>query len=467
MEAEPNLGQTVEVREYHIQECQRRHDNWGIIDSNGKIRSIPLSGLPSINSEGQITARLLNFDKTQAVRKLIGPNGKILPVSNGVEVVNFMTNNRAPVRFVSNSQAKNGTAEGLHSTFSYCTETGQVLTARFDQVSAFKDGIAAVRTGNQVGFIGLDGNFLPDSKKVECQFLRGISEGCLAANLNKLWGFLDFKGNWIIEPKFEYAEPFRDGLALVRVHGRPGNNSENVTYVDKTGKTFSRCFYSGKSFENGYAAASILPDRAGASPLWGLIGKDGKWVVEPKFSRIDDAIDSTRLVYDNKLVGIFFDGKIVVSPKYARIGQFSEGLASFQAIKSKSFGFLDRSGKIVIPAQFPFAGTFSEGLAAVTILGAKAAEYKIGFIDRQGKMTIAPKFALSSPIDPAFNQDFVQFHEGICFIPDRPYRSGKYTQFGSGYIDRFGHWIDKDVITLAYPFHYGQALVRYYPGSEK
>ena len=467
MEADAKLGQTIEIRDLHVQECLHHDDDWGIMDSAGKIKPIPLYGSAGINAKGQIAAKLLSSDRKLAVRKLIGPQGKILPDSNSVEVVNFMIDNRVPVRVLASGPSKNRTMQAEQSTFSYCTETGQVLQCRFDQVSPFCNGVAAVRTGNQVGFIGLDGKFLSNSKRVECQFLKGISEGCLAAKFNGLWGYLDSSGNWIIEPQFDEAQPFSDGLAIVRVHGKSGENSEGITYVDKTGKIFGRCFYSGKPFENGYAAASTLTSKTARNTLWGLIDKSGKWVAEPKYTRIGELVDSTRLVYDNKLVGIFSDGKIVVPPKYAKIGEFSEGLAAFQADAHSKFGFLDRYGKIVIPAKFPFAGTFSEGLAAVTIVAPKSGEYKIGFVDKYGKMTIEPMFGRSGSIGPEFNRDFVQFHEGVCLIPDRPYHSGKDTKYGSGYIDKLGRWIDKHVITLAYPFQDGQALVRYYPKSDR
>ena len=39
---------------------------------------------------------------------------------------------------------------------------------------------------------------------------------------NGKFGFVDIKGKWVIEPKFDYAEKFINGLAKVKVDGKYG-----------------------------------------------------------------------------------------------------------------------------------------------------------------------------------------------------------------------------------------------------
>src|SRR5205814_7895132 len=43
------------------------------------------------------------------------------------------------------------------------------------------------------------------------------------------WGFIDKKGNVVINPQFEYVAPFSEGLAAIKVGYRYG-------YIDKSGK---------------------------------------------------------------------------------------------------------------------------------------------------------------------------------------------------------------------------------------
>lgn len=89
---------------------------------------------------------------------------------------------------------------------------------------------------------------------------------------------------------------------------------------------------------------------------------------------------------------------------------------------------------------------------------------KIGFINKKGAISIAPKFG-DLDVSAEFNQEFVQFHDGLCLIQNADHIVGKYSKSGFGFINKSGQWIDQKVITFAYPFKMGQALVQYYPNS--
>ncbi len=91
---------------------------------------------------------------------------------------------------------------------------------------------------------------------------------------------------------------------------------------------------------------ALLPD-----PLFGLIDRQGQWVVEPRFQEV---------------------------------GFFSEGLASVQ--QNGTCGFIDKQGKWVIPPQFEsmkYCPHFSECLAAMR----RGSLW--GYIDKQGKWAIS------------------------------------------------------------------------------
>jgi len=436
------------------------------MDKNGKVTPFGMSGIILPDETGWIAGR------PKRNRKLFGPNGQIIPRTDSAEIVNVLTENRAPVTLVKEKKATVPTSEYIFQSpqYSYCTETGELLASRFDQVSKFNQGVAAVRTGKSVGFIGLDGQFLKDSKMVDCQFKDEVSEGCLPVFADGFWGYLDTQGNWLVKPQFDSAEPFSGGFALVRPHESDGSSKSpnNLSYIDKTGKLFEKRFHSGEPFEGGYAAVSVMPERKDAERLWGLIDQTGQWAVKPQSGWISPLVGSSRLLKEQKLVGIFTDGKTVMPPKYLHIGKFSEGLASFQDPITKQFGFLDKSGHIIIPAHFAYAGVFSEGLAAVRVFNDKNTyKSKIGFIDHHGEMIIAPQFAESESEVPDFNDSIVQFHESFCVIQGRPYHSGKYIRLGSGLINKSGQWVENKVLTFAYPFRGGRALVKYYPDSER
>ena len=467
-QTEQKLGETIEVKELHRHSCVRHYDRLGIIDQSGDIRPFDVSNPFGPDDSGWFFGRL------KGPRKLITLTGQVTPKSNDADVVNILTENRAPVKVHTPAFTYSASPEKQNNwpalQYSYCTDTGEILPQRFDQVSRFSHGVAAVRKGKAVGFIGLDGQFLKDSKMTECQFKDDISEGSLAVFVDGLWGYLDTKGNWLIKPQFDLAEPFSDGLALVRPHNYYSlfTGPHGLTYVDRAGNLLKEQFISAEPFEGGYAAVSAIPENKTGPPCWGIIDRSGQWAVKPQYQRIGPLVGPCRLLYEQKLVGIFSDGKLVVPPKYLSIGKFSEGLASFQDPVNKLFGFLDKDGRIVIPAQFAYAGIFSEGLAAVRVVSDKSTnKRKIGFIDHQGKMIIAAQFCESESDSPDFSDYFLQFHEGFCVITHRPYHSGKYLQSGYGFINKSGQWLEKKVLTSAYHFKNGRALVEYYENSER
>ena len=131
------------------------------------------------------------------------------------------------------------------------------------------------------------------------------------------WGFLQFfestndKGKavidkkWLVEPAYENAEPFSDGVAAVKNGGKYGLigldgeelgtlSYENIKYyssgflpvckngswsfVNIYGKQLIKgVFLDAESFENGYAAVKTEKG-------WGYIDEKGNFAVEPKYT---------------------------------------------------------------------------------------------------------------------------------------------------------------------------------------
>jgi len=83
-------------------------------------------------------------------------------------------------------------------------------------------------------------------------------------------GFIDKTGKIIINPQFDYADFFEEGLARVRIGGKYG-------FIDKTGKIVSNPqFDDAGVFREGLARVRI-------GGKWGYIDKTGKIVIEPQF----------------------------------------------------------------------------------------------------------------------------------------------------------------------------------------
>lgn len=218
------------------------------------------------------------------------------------------------------------------------------------------------------------------------------------------YSYIDTKGHVAIDEKFEYAAPFKNGVASVRTRG-----SESVQkYIDRTGKTVAapkeetpkrkNSFYDDPALYELEGNTSMSPDltietqdfectpfaeglaiaRKRGTFNWGFVDPDFKFKIAPKFGdarhfkdglaavRVDSSIDSERLWgYIDK------SGNFVIPPKFTSGECFSDGLALVSILEGKGkykydvYGYIDKSGNFVIKPKYPFASSFSEGLAAV------------------------------------------------------------------------------------------------------
>ena len=164
---------------------------------------------------------------------------------------------------------------------------------------------------------------------------------------------------------------------------------------------------------------------------WGMLGKDGKFVVEPSYGSVQRfrsglAAFSYSSVAENALLGYLdANGNVVISPQFEGAESFYEGLArvKFQG----KFGFITRDGSFAVKPQFDTASfRFREGAAVVKVASKKrfvdcsgsfvAGEFddlwesdehvlkakvgsKWGFVNRRGEFLIEPKFEYVREVD--------------------------------------------------------------------
>ena len=89
------------------------------------------------------------------------------------------------------------------------------------------------------------------------------------------WGYIDKTGKFVIEPRFDGAEDFSEGLAPVKLGDKWG-------YIDKTGKlVIKRQFDYTGAFSEGLALVEVVDKTVG--PEFGYIGKTGKYAINQQF----------------------------------------------------------------------------------------------------------------------------------------------------------------------------------------
>ena len=243
-----------------------------------------------------------------------------------------------------------------------------------------------------------------------CIFNRKNDIKLIAVEVSGQWGYIDLEGKYVINPQFDMANPFFDGLARVVSNGKVGYISTKGEYVVQPQYQDGTDFSEGYAFvvtENSYpicintkgeqvftlknaSKASIFKD--GLAPFktnsdeGGYINKKGEVVIAPSFSKIGWFYEGLAQVVDkNGQVGyIDKEGDLVIPYQFELTSVFYEGLAMVN--NGKHAGYIDKKGKYVINPQFEGAGKFSEGLALVANGG------RVGYIDKSGKYVINPQF---------------------------------------------------------------------------
>ena len=149
------------------------------------------------------------------------------------------------------------------------------------------------------------------------------------------WGFMNRAGQIVILPRFEDANDFFDGLAVVRLDNKLG-----------------------------------------------YINEAGSLVVQPQFDSAEDFASGLASVTEGIRTGLVDrSGKFLINPQFVTIGKFSDGVATLWAgvkrqvnnnvqwIYSGHWGVVDQSGQIAVEPRFDWMQDFSEGLAAVRFGG--------------------------------------------------------------------------------------------------
>lgn len=259
-----------------------------------------------------------------------------------------------------------------------------------------------------------------------CIFNKRSGVKLIAVEANGQWGYIDLEGRYVINPQFDAANPFIDGLARVVSNGKVGYISTKGDYVVQPQYQDGTDFSEGYAFvvtENSYpicintkgeqiftlnnaASASIFKE--GLAPFktnadeGGYINKKGEIVIAPTFSKIGWFYEGLAQVVDKngQLGYIDKEGNLLIPYQFESASNFHEGLAVVS--NGKFAGYIDKKGKYVINPQFDGAGNFSKGLALVENGG------KIGYIDKSGKYIINPQFNDGS----AFMKGFAAIQSG-------------------------------------------------------
>ena len=154
-------------------------------------------------------------------------------------------------------------------------------------------------------------------------------------------GYINTSGTEVIPSTNDYTTMFKDGIALVKLHGQ-----------------------------------------------WGAVDRSGANIIHPQYSKMHYFCDDLAAVYDGRKWGyVGRDGIMHIPPAYDEADDFHEGLTRVRA--ADDVLIIDKTGRIAfhLPAGLEFPWHFSAGIAPIIKDG------KWGFIDRSGSIVVSPQYS--------------------------------------------------------------------------
>jgi len=235
------------------------------------------------------------------------------------------------------------------------------------------DTLIPVQTDTKWGYINLKGKYVINPQFDNAGlFLNGLAK---VQSSDGKTGYIDHKGQYIIPAIYKDGTNFREGLAFVVLEGG------YPICINQKGKTI----FEMKGAEIVYEFSEGLAMFVNDSEKFGFVDKTGKTVIDPQFDEAESFFSNlARIMTGEKYGFISKDGKIVIHPQFDELGFFSEGKAAFS--NGNKWGYIDKKGAIVIHPQFDEAGSFSKKLALVK------QEKSWGYINKKGKFVINPQF---------------------------------------------------------------------------
>lgn len=201
----------------------------------------------------------------------------------------------------------------------------------------------------------------------------------------KRYGYVNPEGKYVINPQFDDATLFIEGIARIKKDGKYG-------YIRKDGSYICQPIYEKATvFQEGMAW--VVKEKGAPT----AIDTDGKEIFTAKdvysvscyseglarFSQRTDDDGRIKYGYMNR------DGKVVIKPIYMQATSFGQNLAAV-ADKGDLFGYINNKGELKINYQFEKARKFDKQGRA--IVKADNEERGYGVINKKGEYVIQPQF---------------------------------------------------------------------------
>lgn len=269
--------------------------------------------------------------------------------------------------------------------------------------------LALVKKDGKFGLITKEGTFAVEPK---FDSARDFSDGLAAVKQNGKWGYVDRKGTFVIPPTFDNARDFNSGIAAIEkkavwyyinkqgeiLKGNPESDklfdfhygAAFFRQADKVGIINNKFeivlapkYDVIRAFYNGYAKAAV-------NDKWGIVDPSGKEVVEAIYDEVGDYYNNTTWAKKGKDYGLVHNGQFIKIDDVSEFGAFgTQDLIA--AKKDAKWGFVNFEGQWVLKPLFDKTKPFSNNLAPVRI------REKWGYTNLEGICVVQPMYNDAEP----------------------------------------------------------------------
>lgn len=261
-----------------------------------------------------------------------------------------------------------------------------------------EDKAYVVRDGNVLECINPSGRVLFSLDGIEWayNFHEGLSR---VIDADGKIGFVNEKGEIVIDLQYKVAGDFSEGLAYV-------SSDDSSGYINKNGTmVFSASPDKAYIFSEGLAVNIIDGGQ------YGYIEKKGTIVIPFQFDVAKSFSEGLACVKIGGKYGyVDKKGTYIINPQYDFADSFSEGLAAVR--QGRKFGYINKKGKTIIDPMFSMACDFVGGFAFV-----ENSEEKYGIINKNGDFVVKPQFTEAKDPDDIIGIRSGKFN-GKDFVPE-------------------------------------------------